>query len=63
MVEKCPVSGCWLRLKDTSGIVKVDLRAMGFSAAEIPVGTTLTIIGTKEAAGGETSIIASGLRY
>ena len=63
LVEKCPVSGCWFRLKDDTGVVKVDLKSAGVTSTDIPVGTRLSVAGTRQVEGGETSLCATGLRY
>ena len=63
LVEKCPVSGCWFRLKDDTGVVKVDLKSAGVTSTDIPVGARLSVAGTRQVEGGETSLCAIGLRY
>ena len=63
MVEKCPASGCWLRIRDTSGTIKVDLRASGTTATDIPTGTEMTVSGTPVRVGDESVLQASGLTY
>src|ERR1019366_98327 len=30
MIEKCPVAGCWFRLRDSTGVIKVDTKLAGF---------------------------------
>ncbi len=63
MVEKCPVAGCWFRLRDRTGTVKVDTKSAGFVVVEIPVGAKLTVAGRVATEGNETIIEATGLRY
>ena len=63
MVEKCPVAGCWFRLEDGTGTIKVDTKAAGFVVSAIPVGAKLTVGGKVAWEGSEPVIQASGLRY
>ena len=63
IVEKCPVSGCWFRLKDDSGTVLVDLKPAGLTAAEIPVGTKVMAVGTVQREGDVLRLRATGIRY
>lgn len=62
MVEKCPVSGCWFKLKDGGGIVKIDAKAAGFVVTEIPLHTEITASGKVIDADNPT-ILATGIRY
>ena len=63
MVEKCPVAGCWFRLQDASGTIKVDTKAAGFVVVNVPLEAPLTVHGKIVLEGDETLIEASGLRY
>ena len=63
MIEKCPVAGCWFRLRDDTGIIKVDTRAAGFVVAEVPVKSKLLVSGKVVADGDNLSIDATGVRY
>ncbi len=45
MVEKCPVSGCWLRLSDATGTIKVDTKSDGFIVVNVPLESKVTISG------------------
>src|SRR5678816_3825951 len=38
LIEKCPVAGCWFRLQDTTGIIKVDTKLAGFVVVDVPLG-------------------------
>jgi|SRR5690348_5937268 len=63
MVEKCPVAGCWLRLQDATGTIKVDTKAAGFVVVNVPLETRITVSGKIVIDGDETLIEAAGLRY
>lgn len=62
MIEKCPISGCWFKLQDHSGIVKVDTKNAGFVAADVPTGAEVTVSGTYRVAP-EQQFEATGMRY
>ena len=63
MIEKCPVAGCWFRLQDETGVIKVDTKAAGFVVAEVPVKRRMVVSG-KLVADGDTFLIeATGVRY
>ena len=61
MVEKCPTAGCWLRLKDATGIVKVDLKAAGFTVTDVPKNAAIQVFGRYDKKTGEVE--ATGLRW
>jgi uncharacterized protein YdeI (BOF family) len=63
MVEKCPVAGCWFRLSDDTGTIKVDTKSAGFVVAEIPLETKMTVAGRIVESGDEVVIEATGVRY
>jgi uncharacterized protein YdeI (BOF family) len=63
MVEKCPVAGCWFRLQDRTGVIKVDTKAAGFVVVKVPLDTKLTVAGKIVSEGDETVIEATGLQY
>ena len=63
MIEKCPVSGCWFRLRDNSGTIKVDTKSAGFAVVNVPLETKLTVSGKIVAEGNEIAIEATGIRY
>jgi uncharacterized protein YdeI (BOF family) len=63
MVEKCPTAGCWLRLKDSTGIIKVDTKAAGFVVVDVPIQTKITVMGKVVTEGDEVIVAAIGLRY
>jgi hypothetical protein len=63
MVEKCPVAGCWFRLEDETGTIKVDTKAAGFAVSYVPLGATVTVAGKVAWDGAEMMVQATGLRY
>jgi uncharacterized protein YdeI (BOF family) len=63
MVEKCPVAGCWFRLRDSTGTIKVDTRSAGFVVANVPVNSKLTVSGKSVMDGDDVAIEALGIRY
>ena len=63
LIEKCPVAGCWFRLRDQSGVIKVDTKVAGFVVTSVPLETRLTVAGKITAQGDERTLEATGLRY
>jgi uncharacterized protein YdeI (BOF family) len=63
MVEKCSVAACWFRLKDDTGVVKVDLKAAGFTVTDVPTNATVVVTGIPVKGGDEVELAATGLRY
>jgi len=65
MIEKCPVAGCWFRLRDSTGVIKVTTKSAGFVVVEVPLETRVTVAGRviNEEQAGEIVIEAIGLRY
>lgn len=63
LVEKCPTAGCWFRLEDPTGRIKVDTKAAGFVVTRVPLGATVTVGGKVAWDGTETVIQATGLSY
>ena len=63
LVEKCPQAGCWFRVQDGSGIIKVDTKTAGFVVTEIPLETVITVSGKLVMEGDEQLLQATGLRY
>ncbi len=63
MIEKCPVAGCWFRLRDGTGVIKVDTKAAGFVVVNVPLESALTVAGNAVAEGDEVMIEATGVRY
>jgi len=63
MVEKCPVAGCWFRLRDSTGAIKVDTKSAGFVVVNVPLQSKLTVGGRIVAGSGEVALEATGVRY
>jgi uncharacterized protein YdeI (BOF family) len=63
MIEKCPVAGCWFRLRDGTGVIKVDTKCAGFVVVNVPLESQLTVAGKAVAEGDEVVIEATGIRY
>ena len=64
MIEKCPVAGCWFRLRDRTGEIKVDTKLAGFVVLDVPLESRLTVAGKKALSeSGEITIEATGVRY
>ena len=63
MIEKCPVAGCWFRLRDVSGSIKVDTKLAGFVVVNVPLETKMTVAGKIVAEGDDVAIEATGIRY
>ena len=63
MVEKCPVAGCWFRLRDNTSVIKVDTKSAGFAVVNVPLETRMTVTGKIAANGNEVEIEATGVRY
>ncbi len=62
MTDKCPVAGCWFKVRDRSGVVKVDTKAAGFVVVDVPLGSQVTVSGTYQTTP-ERLFLATGLRY
>ncbi len=63
MIEKCPTSGCWFRLRDSTGVIKVDTQTAGFVVADLPLQAQVTVSGKIIANGNDVEIEATGIRY
>jgi uncharacterized protein YdeI (BOF family) len=63
MFEKCPVAGCWLRVRDETGIIKVDTKSAGFVVVDVPLDSKVTVMGKIVTEGSEVSLEAEGLQY
>jgi len=63
MIEKCPVAGCWFRLRDGTGIIKVDTKPALLVVVNVPLESQMTVAGQAVADGDEVMIEATGLRY
>ena len=63
MIEKCPVAGCWFRLRDHTGVIKVDTKSAGFVVVKVPLESQVTVSGKVVSDGDEVVIEATGVRY
>src|SRR5262245_27289733 len=63
IIEKCPVAGCWFRLQDDTGVIKVDTKTARFVVTDIPLQTTVTVSGKLAQEENEPVLQATGLRY
>jgi len=63
MIEKCPVAGCWFRLRDGTGVIKVDTKSARFVVVNVPLDSQMTVAGKAVAEGDEVMIEATGIRY
>lgn len=63
MVEKCPSAGCWFILRDEKGTMKVDLSATKFVVVDVPVHSTMTVVGKAAGSGDGRFLDATGLQY
>lgn len=63
MFEKCPQAGCWFRLDDGTGAIKVDTKTAGFVVTEVPLHAKVTVSGRIVTEGNETQLEATGLSY
>jgi uncharacterized protein YdeI (BOF family) len=63
MMQKCPVAGCWFMLRDDDGTIKVDTKNAGFVVVDVPLQSTVTVVGRVMTNGSERFIDATGLRY
>lgn len=63
MVEKCPVAGCWLVLKDASGTLRVDTKSAGFVVVDVPLHSRVRVTGTVLRQDASLELAAQGLRH
>jgi uncharacterized protein YdeI (BOF family) len=63
MVEKCPIAGCWFRLRDRTGVIKVDTKSAGFVVVDVPLESQVTVAGKVVADGDDVMVEATGIRY
>jgi len=63
LIEKCPVAGCWFRLRDSTGVIKVDTKPAGFVVVNVPLESKVTVAGKVVAEGDDVIIEATGVRY
>lgn len=63
IIEKCPTAGCWFRLRDGTGVIKVDTKSAGFVVVNVPLETKVTVAGKVIPDGDDVQIEATGIRY
>jgi uncharacterized protein YdeI (BOF family) len=63
MIEKCPQAGCWFRLDDGTGVIKVDTKDAGFVVTQVPLNTKVKVAGLIQQEGDEVQLRATGLTY
>ena len=63
MIEKCPIAGCWFRLRDTTGIIWADTKSAGFAVVNVPLAAKVIVSGKIVADGADITLDAAGLRY
>lgn len=63
MVEKCPVAGCWFRLRDRTGVIKVDTKTAGFVVTDVPLDRPMTVAGKVVSEGDDVTLEATGVSY
>ena len=63
MIEKCPIAGCWFRLRDQTGVIKVDTKSAGFVVVDVPLERQVTVAGKVVADGDDVMVEATGIRY
>lgn len=62
MTQKCPTSGCWFYVKDSTGEIRVDTAPSGFTITDIPLGKTITVHGKVVVTEGGTELVATGVK-
>lgn len=63
MIEKCPTAACWFRLRDKSGVAKVDVKGAYFTVTDVPVNAEVTVSGVWREDNGSSTFFATGLSY
>src|SRR2546426_844155 len=63
MIEKCPVAGCWFRLRDKTGVIKVDTKSAGFVVVDVPLRSRVIVAGRVVAEGDDIVLEATGVRF
>jgi uncharacterized protein YdeI (BOF family) len=63
MIEKCPTAGCWFRLRDSTGVLKVDTKNAGFVVVDVPLESAVVVAGKIVADGNDIQLEATGVRY
>jgi uncharacterized protein YdeI (BOF family) len=63
MVEKCPQAGCWFRIDDGTGVIKVDTKSAGFVVTSVPLNAKLKVAGKLHHLEDDVQIDATGVSY
>jgi uncharacterized protein YdeI (BOF family) len=63
MVEKCPQAGCWFRIDDGTGVIKVDTKGAGFVVSSVPLNTKVKVAGKLQHIEDDVQIEATGISY
>jgi uncharacterized protein YdeI (BOF family) len=63
MVEKCPIAGCWFKLHDRTGTIKVDLKATNLTVTNVALNTKVTVHGTVVPNGSEKMVQATSATF
>jgi uncharacterized protein YdeI (BOF family) len=64
LTKKCPTTGCWFYMKDSTGEIRVDTAPSGFTITDIPTGKTVTVHGKVIIIeSGDAELVATGVGY
>jgi uncharacterized protein YdeI (BOF family) len=63
LIEKCPQAGCWFRIDDGSGVIKVDTKGAGFVVTSVPLNAKVKVAGKLQQVDDDVQIEASGISY
>ena len=64
MTKKCPTSGCWFYLTDSTGDIRVDAQFAGFTVVDQKTGSNVTVYGkVVEFGDGEVELSALGAKF
>jgi uncharacterized protein YdeI (BOF family) len=64
MTQKCPTTGCWFYIKDSTGEIRVDTAPSGFTITDVPLHKTITVHGKVVVPeSGQAELVATGVEY
>ncbi len=63
MIEKCPQAGCWFRIDDGTGVIKVDTKGSGFVVTAVPLNAKVKVAGKLQQVDDDVQVEATGLSY
>ena len=63
MIERCPQAGCWFRIDDGTGVIKVDTKNAGFVVTSVPLNAKVKVAGKLHHLEDDVQIDATGLTY